>query len=93
MDSNKVASLGDVIITDSANHTAYGTMIVVTKTEREEYTVTVNENNLEIKLSTTITKGSELDESIKDETGMDVSILFDTDDVVGLSSQIGWKDK
>ena len=41
-EGNKVASLGDVIITDSANHTAYGTMTVVTKTEREEYTVTVN---------------------------------------------------
>ena len=41
-EGNKVASLGDVIITDSANHTAYGTMTVVTKIEREEYTVTVN---------------------------------------------------
>ena len=37
-----MASLGDVIITDSANHNAYGTMTVVTKIEREEYTVTVN---------------------------------------------------
>ena len=41
-EGNKVASLGDVIITDKVGKTTYGTMTVVTKTEREEYTVTVN---------------------------------------------------
>ena len=41
-EGNKVASLGKVIITDRANHTAYGSMTVAAKTEREEYTVTVN---------------------------------------------------
>ena len=41
-EGNKVASLGDVIITDKVGKTAYGTMTVVTKIEREEYTVTVN---------------------------------------------------
>ena len=41
-EGNKVASLGKVIITDRANHTAYGSMTVAAKNEREEYTVTVN---------------------------------------------------
>ena len=41
-EGNKVASLGDFIITDKVGKTAYGTMTVTTKIEREEYTVTVN---------------------------------------------------
>jgi len=41
-EGNKVASLGKVVITDRANHTAYGSMTVAAKTEREEYTVTIN---------------------------------------------------
>ena len=41
-EGNKVASLGKVLITDSANHTAYGTMTVLTKTEREEYSAKLN---------------------------------------------------
>ena len=31
-----------MVITDSANHTAYASMTVVTRIEREEYTVTIN---------------------------------------------------
>lgn len=41
-EGKKVASLGDVIITDNVGKTVYGTMTVVTKSEREEHTVTVN---------------------------------------------------
>ena len=53
-EGNKVASLGKVIITDSANHTAYGSMTVAAKTEREEYTVTINAPTAFLTSATTV---------------------------------------
>ena len=41
-EGNKVASLGKVLITDKVGKTVYGSMTVLTKTEREEYTITLN---------------------------------------------------
>jgi len=41
-EGNKVASLGKVIITDKVGKTVCGSMTVTEKSEREEYTVTIN---------------------------------------------------
>jgi len=53
-EGTKVASLGKVIITASANHTAYGSMTVATKIEREEYTVTINAPTAFLTSATTV---------------------------------------